>query len=404
MASDEPKTPVLTVESSPHVHQTLTTRRVMIDVLVGLIPAVIAGVLFFRLNAVTLIVTCCAAGVVTEWLFNRVRRKPDTLRDCSALVTGVILALSLPPSFPAYGAVIGTVVAVALGKMVYGGLGHNMFNPAMVGRAFLMACFPVLMTTWTPPVGSWPASTRPPAVDHKRAVGGDEQACVVATQADTQPSTTQTVATRPAMTQRTDAKTGAVKKWQKTGKQRAPAKASTDAVTQATPLQLVKSRQKATLARDAEAMPSPHLRACFLGYVGGCVGETSALALILGALYLLIRRTIAAEIPVAMLVTVAVVGSVTHLIDPARYADPLIHLTSGGVLLGAFFIATDPVTCPLTALGRWLFGFGVGALVMLIRLVGGYPEGVMYAVLLMNAVTPLLNRWTRPTPLGGHAR
>ena len=370
MASDQPTIPALTVESSPHVHQRLTTRRVMIDVLIALVPAVVAGIYYFRLNAVVLIVACCVAGLVTEALFNRARHKPNSLGDCSAIVTGVILALSLPSAFPWWAAAIGMVVAIGLGKMVYGGLGHNVFNPAMVGRAFLMACFPVLMTTWAAPAGGpCPADAPPPAVAEARTTG------MVAA----------------------DAKTRAPRKL-------SPAEASTDAVTQATPLQMLRSRRAAKTKGEARAMPAPDLADCFLGRTGGCMGETCTLALLIGALYLLVRRAIPIEIPVSILVTVILVAGITHTLDPVRYPDPLIAMTTGGLILGAFFIATDPVSCPLPSGGRWLFGFGVGALVMLIRLVGGYPEGVMYAVLLMNAVAPLLSRWTRPTPLGGHAR
>ena len=424
MASDAQTPPVLTVESSPHVRQALTTRRVMIDVLVALVPAIVASVLFFRCNAAVLIVSCCVAGLATEALFNLARRKPNSLGDCSALITGVILALSLPPAFPWWGAVIGMVVAIALGKMVFGGLGHNIFNPAMVGRAFLMACFPALMTTWAAPVplcGSGPCA--PAGVCPGRGARAHAPVVAPATRAAaTQAATTQTAATQTAATQAAatqapatraagtqaaatqavDAKAEATTKWKKPRKKADVVPA--DAVTQATPMQMIKERQKAKTLGAARAMPAPKLADTFFGRVGGCVGETSAVALLLGALYLLVRRTITIEIPLGILVTVILVASITHVLDPVRYADPLLHLTSGGLLLGAFFIATDPVTCPLPVGGRWLFGFGVGALVMLIRLVGGYPEGVMYAVLLMNAVTPLLNRWTRPTPLGGHVR
>ena len=320
MAKDPETTPVLTVETSPHVHQPLTTQRVMIDVLIGLLPAVVAAALFFRVNALLLIVACCAAGVVTELLFNLVRRKPSSLGDSSVLVTGVILALSLPPSFPWWAAVIGTVVGVALGKMVYGGLGHNMFNPAMVGRAFVMICF-------------------------ASAMGAS--AYVVPDSAVT-------------------------------------------AITQATPMTVLK--------QTAQAAP---LWALLLGNTNGSLGETSAIACLVGGLYLCVRRTASWEIPAGALLAVAVVAGLMNLADRQADWTVLHHLAGGALLFGAFFIATDPASSPLVPKGKFIFGAGFGLLVMVMRVFSGYPEGVMFAVLLMNAVVPLINRWTIPRPVGG---
>jgi electron transport complex protein RnfD len=310
----------------------------MIDVIIGLVPAMVAAGYYFRIYALILISTCCLSAVATEWLCNLIRKKTNSLGDFSAIVTGIILALSLPPSLPIWAAIIGTCFAVAIGKMVFGGLGANIFNPAMVGRAFLTASFGLLMTTWTVP------------------------------------ATIDSAMPKIAADNRINAR------------------------TQATPLawskQAIKTKKDSQLVND-------EFKATFIGEVGGCLGETSALALLLGGLYLLIRRTINLHIPLAVLSSSFVLGAIAYLINSDAYISPLVHLTSGGMLLGAFFIATDPVTSPLSTKGRWIFGIGVGTMTMLIRIVGEYPEGVMYAVLLMNAVTPLIDRFCKLVPAGG---
>ncbi len=329
----------VTVSPSPHIGQPLSTRRIMIDVIIALAPAIGFAVFYFRLYALTLICTCVLSAVATEWLCNVITKKPNSLGDFSAVLTGIILALSLPPALPVWVAVIGSVFAIAIGKMVFGGLGANIFNPAMVGRTFLAACFGMLMTTWTLPAtidGAMPA------------IG--------------------------------------------------PANTSVDARTQATPLALGKQAIK---TKKGASVVDDELEVMFAGEVGGCLGETSGWALLLGVVYLLIRRTINFHIPLAVLLSAYAIGAFTHIIDPDAYVRPLSHLVSGGMLLCAFFIATDPVTCPLTIKGMWIFGIGVGAITMLIRIVGEYPEGVMYAILLMNAVSPLIDRFCKPIPAGG---
>ncbi len=335
----------ITVTPSPHIHASAknrltarSTQWIMLDVVIALGPAMFAAGLFFRLHALMLIAACVASAVATEWVCNRIRRTPNSLGDLSAAVTGIILALSLPPALPAWAAVIGSCFAIAIGKMVFGGLGANIFNPAMVGRAFLTASFGLLMTTWTVPTTINPLM---PAIS---------------------------------------------------------AANTTDAMTQATPLAHSKEAIKAK--QGAEAV-SALWRAAFVGQRGGCLGETSAIALLTGGLYLLIRRTISWHIPVSMLLSVTVFAFIAWLVNPSANITPLAHLTTGGILIGAFFIATDPITSPLTITGRWIFGAGIGALVMLIRIVGEYPEGVMYAVLLMNGVTPLIDRACKLTPAGG---
>jgi len=321
----------------------------MLDVLIGLVPAMVAAGVFFRVRGLVLVGVCVVSCVVTEWLCNLARRQPTSVGDLSAVVTGVILAFSVPPLLPWWAAVVGSVFAIAIGKMVFGGLGANIFNPAMVGRCFLTACYGLLMTTWMVPLTI--PTEKPYAV----------------------------------MSQ-----------------------SNPDAITQATPLawskQAIKSKGQSPAGENvvpAADIVSGQLKQMAIGGVGGCLGETSAIALIIGGIYMLIRKTITWHIPVAMLGTVFVIGGITHLANPAAYVSPLAHLAGGGMLLGAFFIATDPVTSPLTKKGELIFGAGVGGLTMLIRLVGEYPEGVMYAVLLMNAVTPLVDRFVRLVPAGG---
>ena len=331
----------ITVSSGPHISQNLSTRGVMIDVIIGLVPAMLAAGYFFRLHALVLVATCVISSVATEWLCNLIRKKPNSLDDFSAVVTGIILAFSLPPAFPLWAAIIGSVFAVAIGKMVFGGLGANIFNPAMVGRAFLTASFGMMMTTWIVPAT---IDSAMPKISAENTI---------------------------------------------------------DTRTQATPLALSKEAQK---NKAGAQEVNRQLWAAFTGSVGGCLGETSALALLIGGIYLLIRRTINFHIPLAVMLSAFVFGSIFYLINPDAYISPLVHLCSGGLLIGAFFIATDPVTAPLTRRGMWLFGIGVGSITMLIRIVGEYPEGVMYSVLLMNAVTPLIDRLFKRIPAGGKPR
>jgi electron transport complex protein RnfD len=328
----------ITVSSGPHISRDLSTRGVMIDVIIGLVPAMLAAGYYFRLHALMLVATCVIASVVTEWLCNLIRKKPNSLDDFSAVVTGIILAFSLPPAFPLWAAVIGSVFAIAIGKMVFGGLGANIFNPAMAGRAFLTASFGMMMTTWAVPAT---IDSAMPKISAENTI---------------------------------------------------------DVRTQATPLAFSKEAQKKNTGAPEV---NQQLKAAFTGSVGGCLGETSALALLIGGIYLLIRRTISFHIPLAVILSALVFGSIAYLINPEAYVSPLMHLCSGGLLIGAFFIATDPVTAPLTRRGMWLFGIGVGSITMLIRIVGEYPEGVMYSVLLMNAVTPLIDRLFKRIPAGG---
>lgn len=334
----------ITVSSAPHIRKPLSTRSVMIDVIIGLVPAMTAAGYYFRIYALILICTCVLSAVATEWLCNLIRKKPNSLGDFSAVVTGIILALSLPPSLPVWAAIVGSVFAVAIGKMVFGGLGANIFNPAMVGRAFLTVSFGMMMTSWTVPA----------TIDGKMPRIAPEN-----------------IAAEDLVQVR----------------------------TQATPLWWSKLAIKDK--NGAKIYNEQQFEATFTGEVGGCLGETSGIALLIGGLYLLIRRTINPSLPLAVLVSAFVFAAIAYLIDSDAYVQPVFHLTSGAMLLCAFFIATDPVTVPLTTKGMWIFGIGVGAITMLIRIVGEYPEGVMYAVLLMNAVTPLIDRFCKLVPAGG---
>jgi electron transport complex protein RnfD len=307
----------LNVAPGPHIHyRPQNTRRMMFDVLIALLPVLAVSLWVFELYAVKQLLICTVSALLAEALFIKMRRRPLTLTDGSAAVTGVILALSLPGTAPWYVGVIAAFTAIGLGKAVFGGLGQNLFNPAMVGRAFVMIAFAGAMGA-----GAYTAEN-----------------------------------------------------------------STVDALSSATPLTLLKT------GGVQELPPLLHL---LIGNVNGSLGETSALAGLLGGLYLCVRRTAAFEIPLAALGTVMLLAA---LAGPEQI---LPHLLSGALLFGTFFIATDPVTSPVTSKGRWIFGAGFGALVMLLRTLSGYPEGVMFAVLLMNAVTPLLNRATVPVPMGG---
>ncbi|MGD9344248.1 MAG: RnfABCDGE type electron transport complex subunit D [Candidatus Aminicenantes bacterium] len=312
------------IRSSPHYKDKDSVPKIMYTVVASLIPAVLASVYFFRFKAVCLYLACLAACLVTEALFLWIRKKPlKPLQDGSAVITALLLAMTLPPNLSLDTAVIGSVVAIAIGKQVFGGLGYNIFNPALVGRAFLQTAFPVAMTTWIPPV-------------------------------------TQHV----------------------------------DTATFATPLGNLKFQEAV-----AQGTLAP-LKDLFWGNTGGCLGETSAFALLLGAIILLYKKTIDWRIPAGIILSLSVFTGVFWLVNPDKYAPPSFHILAGGLLIGAFFMATDMVTSPITPKGTWIYALGIGFMVGLIRLFGGFPEGVMYSILFMNTFVPLLNRYFRPRILG----
>lgn len=295
----------------------------MVDVLIGLVPVVVVGLLVFGWYLVVQVGLCVLTALVAESVFSRMRGLPVPIGDYSAVITGLILGLSLPWSVPWYIPVIGASVAIGLGKTVFGGLGSNIFNPAMVGRAFVMLSFAREMGT---------------------------SAYV---------STTETIS----------------------------------AVTQATPLAAAKEAAGAVAGL-------PDLWPLFLGTHNGSLGETSAIACLAGGFYLCWKRSASWEIPTSVILSVIVFGGFASLVNLTGLTV-LQQLFSGALLFGAFFIATDPVTSPLTLKGKFWFGGGIGFFVVLIRVFSGYPEGVMFAVLLMNSAVPLINQWTVPRPVGG---
>ena len=308
------------VAPSPHLsEQTFTTRRMMTDVLMGLLPLMVMSIYVFHMYAVIQLVICVVSCMAAEFVFVKMRKKSVTLDDCSAVVTGVILALSLPGTAPWYVGVLASVVAIGVGKIIFGGLGMNIFNPAMVGRAFVMIAFASAMG----------------ASAYINASG------------------------------------------------------TIDAMSMATPLTAFKQSGVATSILDL-----------FVGVTNGSLGETSSIACLLGGGYLLYRKTASWQIPAGILATVIVISALAGISGGCGGRFVLHQLFGGALLFGSFFIATDPVSSPVTPKGKWIFGIGTGILIMVIRLFSGYPEGVMFAVLLMNSVTPLINRWTIPKPTG----
>ena len=318
--------PLVHVAPAPHLAQrALTTRRMMIYVLVGLAPVIAMALYVFRWYALKQLGICVASCVAAEIIFTAMRRRPVSVGNFSAAVTGVILGLSIPGVAPWYVGVVGGFAAIGLGKAVFGGLGQNIFNPAMVGRAFVTFAFTGAM-----------------------AAGG----YVIQ-----------------------DRKQAAV-----------------EVVTRATPLTALKEKGTVTNLGDL-----------FIGTTNGSLGETSAIACIVGGLFLCAVRAASWRISAGMLLSAAAIAGLINLADPQAEWSALHHLFGGALLFGAFFIATDPVSSPLTHKGQLIFGLGIGALVMLMRKLSNYPEGVMFAVLIMNAVVPLINEWTIPRPVGGPA-
>jgi electron transport complex protein RnfD len=339
----ETSSDLFVVSSSPHAHIGSSVERIMWDVVIALVPAMLASIYFFRLDALRLIGVCVATCVLTEWGCRKLMKRATTLSDWSAVVTGILLAFNLPPALPTWMAVAGSVFAIAIVKQVFGGIGYNPFNPALAARAFMLISFTGAMTTWS--TSTWSTLL------NKAWLG------------------TMTATSR-------------------------------DALTTATPLGLFKTGIKA-----GQTLPdfNPQLLMdFFFGNMNGCIGETSALALLIGAAYLLYRKVITWHIPVAYILTVFVYAFVLRQFWPQESITPLAHVLSGGLFLGALFMATDMVTTPVTKRGMLIFGIGCGVITMLIRTskTGAYPEGVSFAILIMNAFTPLINRITRNRVFG----
>ncbi len=328
--------PQLLLQAAPFLRGGLTTPRLMVEVLLFLAPVVLAAVYFFGLSAILVMTAATAGAVGTEWLLGPGRSRGASLADGSAVLTGLILGLCLPPGIALWMAFLGGVIAIGLGKLAFGGLGQNLFNPALVGRAFLQAAFPTAITTWS----------------EQGAIG-------------------QFLTIRPG--------NFAVPLMQ----------GPVDAVSTATPLGLMKF----------EGVSTP-LEALVLGNTTGSLGETCGVVIVLCGLVMAWRRIFDWRIPAAILLSVAVLSGIVWAFDTESNPSPWFMLCSGGLLFGAVYMATDPVTSPLTPRGAWTFGIGVGVLVVLIRLWGGLPEGVMYAILLMNAATPLIDRICQPRAFG----
>ena len=323
----------LLVSPSPHIHSKTSTRSLMLDVVIALLPSVLVTVLFYGWSAVAILASSVVFCVLLEYLITRyLLKKPSTIGDMSAVVTGIILALNLPPTAPWWVAMIGAIVAIGVTKMTFGGLGQNVFNPAITGRVFLLISFPAIMTTWG---------------GAKGFIGG------------------------------------------------------ADAVSGATPLGIVKEglMQGQTLQQIFDLHDFSYTQMLFVN-IGGSAGEISAIAIIIGFIYLLARKVIRPYITLSILVTVAVFSGIFWLIDPFQYTDPLFNLLTGGVLLGSVFMATDYVTSPMSDKGGIIFGVGIGIITMLIRYFGSYPEGMSFAILIMNSTVPLINKFCKQKKFG----
>ena len=318
----EKKEHQLIISVSPHVRSEETTSRIMWSVSASLLPAAITGAYFFGPQAVLTVVLCIIAAVFSEYAFQKALKKKPSISDGSAFLTGLLLGMNLPPSVPFYIPIVGSFVAVIITKQLFGGLGFNVFNPALIGRAFLLISFPKLMTIWNEPTAAF---------------------------------------------------------------------VHLDAKTTATPLGILKEEGAAKLIEVFGDKINLYEQ-LLVGHRAGSIGETSVIALLIGAAFLFYRGYISWHIPVSFLGTAAVIAWVFGGKGALFAGDPLLHLLSGGMILGAFFMATDYVTCPSIKKGQILFGIGCGFLTMLIRLKGGYPEGVMFAILTMNCFTPLIDR------------
>jgi electron transport complex protein RnfD len=325
---------MFTVSGSPHVHGHASVSKLMYGVVYAMIPAMLVSVYFFGWGAARVLLISVLACLFFEYIIQKYLIKgATTINDGSAVITGILLAFNVPSNLPWWILVIGALVAIGMGKMSFGGLGKNIFNPALVGRVFLLISFPVQMTSWPVP--------------------------------------------KPLF-----------------------APGLTDAITGPTPLGILKEGVRAGKSVQELAPELPDYVTALLGNQGGCLGEVSALALILGAIYMLSRKVITWQIPTAYLGSVVVFSGIFWLIDPTSYADPLFHLVTGGMMLGIFYMATDYTTSPMSTRAQIIYGVGAGVLTMVIRLWGAYPEGVSFAILIMNAFVPLLDGALKPKRFG----
>ncbi len=327
---------LITVSPSPHIHSGQSVEKLMYGVVIALVPAFIVSLFFYGIGAIVVTGISIVSCILFEYLIQKFILKIEVrIADGSAMVTGLLLAFNLPSNLPWWIIIIGALVSIGIGKMTFGGLGNNPFNPALVGRVFLLISFPVQMTSYPVPSGM---ST--------------------------------------------------------------PYISSIEGFTGPTPLGILKEglKQGTPVAELMQDLPS-HLD-LFVGNMGGSMGEIAGAALLLGMLYLLIRKIITWHIPVSIITTVFLFTGILYLINPVTNADPLFHILTGGLLLGAIFMATDYVTSPMTPPGMLIYGVGIGLITIIIRVYGAYPEGVSFAILIMNGFVPLLNRYIKPKRFG----
>ena len=326
---------MLNVSGSPHVYTDNSVKKIMYGVVYAMMPALLVSVYFFGLDAVRVTLMSVVMCLLVEYVIQKYVLKTEvTITDGSALITGILLAFNVPANLPWWIILIGAIVSIGVGKMSFGGLGKNIFNPALVGRVFLLISFPVQMTSWPVP----------------KPLGGT---------------------------------------------------ALTDAITGPTPLGIMKEGLAAGRTVQ-EIMPEipDYVGQMMIGFQGGSLGEVSAFALIIGAIYMLLRKIITWHIPGAYIGSAVLFSGILWLIDPTMYVDPLFHLVTGGMMLGVFYMATDMVSSPMSVRGQLIYGAGAGILTILIRVFGAYPEGVSFAILIMNAFVPLLDRWLKPKRFG----
>ena len=325
---------MLTVSGSPHIHGDSSVKKIMYTVVMAMVPAMLVSVYFFGLDALRVLLISSLACLFFEWLIQKYLIKgPVTINDGSALVTGILLAFNVPSNLPVWILLVGAFISIGMGKMSFGGLGKNPFNPALVGRVFLLISFPVQMTSWPAPKLLFGSVT------------------------------------------------------------------STDAMGGATPLGFLKEGLKnQTVPELMKDMPDYAME--LIGFIGGSLGEVSVIALLLGAIYMLVKKVITWEIPTAYIGSVIIFTGILWLVNPDMYISPVFHLLTGGLILGAFYMATDMVSSPISSKGQILFGIGAGVITILIRIWGAYPEGVSFAILIMNAFTPLINRGFKPKLFG----
>ncbi len=324
---------LLIISGSPHTHGDASIKKIMWGVVIALIPALLVSFWYFGIGAIFITAVAVLSCVIVEYVIQKflLKEKP-TISDGSAVITGLLLAMNVPSNLPWWMVIIGSVICIAVAKMSFGGLGKNPFNPALVGRVFLLISFPVAMTSWPLPL-------------QNRFV-------------------------------------------------------LVDAVTGPTSLGIIKEGLHKGDAISTLMGKVPSYAEMLIGNMGGSLGEVSALALLLGGLYMIFRKIITWHIPIAYILTVFIFAGILYLVDPTRYLDPVFHLLAGGLMLGAIFMATDMVTSPMSKSGMLIFGFGCGVLTMLIRVWGAYPEGVSFAILIMNAFVPLINKAFKPSRFG----